>query len=105
MVGQLATIEIIRETTKNGQPDWTGIKDTYVAERTGLKVTASGRSERRPADASEPRWLVEADSANYSGNTRLQLIRADKGVYHYRLVTMTAVDAMGRPLGDSFPTE
>lgn len=97
--GQSSTMEMIRETSSNGQPAWTGIRNTYEASRTGLKVVGIDHSEHRPEDTGELGWQAETNSAISPGGTHVQLLASRDGTYHYRMLTVTPIDATGRPLG------
>lgn len=99
---QTAMVEIIRETAGgDGSTDWTGVKATYQTARTGLKVVTTDQSERRPEHPDDAAWLVDTDVAAYPGETHVQQLASRDGSHHYRLLTVTPIDATGRPLGGS----
>jgi hypothetical protein len=98
--GELATVEMIRETMADGESGWTGIKSAYQANRTGMKVVANDHSEQRPTSPEEATWIVDTDFAVSPGDTHMQLLSSRDGSYQYRLLTVTPVDATGRPLGN-----
>jgi len=95
--GEAGTIQII-QTTEGNESNWTGATGTYQAERTGFKITIHDRLEFRPHEAKEPAWLGETNSAVSYGDSHLQLMSARNGVYQYRILTVTAMDATGEPL-------
>jgi hypothetical protein len=103
--GQSATMEILRETMTNGQQDWTGIRNTHHAARTGLKVVGIDYSECRPGDADQLGWNRETETSIPPGGTHVQLLASRDGNYRYRFLTVTPMDAAGRPLvtGNVFP--
>ncbi len=95
---QSATIEIIREKIVGNQTDWTGIRHEISAGFTGLKLVGSDKSENRPENADGSGWLSENEFALYPGDTHVQLVSSGNGKYQYRLLTVTPIDATGRPL-------
>jgi hypothetical protein len=103
--GQSATMEILRETMTNGQQDWTGIRNTHHAARTGLKVVGTDHSENRPEDAGQLGWSRETETSIPPGGTHVQLLASRDGTYRYRFLTVAPMDAAGRPLvtGNVFP--
>jgi hypothetical protein len=97
--GQSATMEIIREPMTHTRQDWTGIRNTFEASRTGLKIVGIDRSENRPENPDHSGWYTETETAISPGDTHVQLLASRDGSYHYRLLTVTPIDATGRPLG------
>lgn len=95
-----ATIQAIK-TTAGNESNWTGATGTYQAERTGLKIRIRDRLEYRPHESEALAWLGENDSAVSYGDTHFQLMSVRNGVYQYRLLTVTAMDASGRPLSNA----
>ncbi len=96
--GQIATMEIINDKIVNGQADWTGIKHEVSGSYVGLKLVGSDKSECRQADPDDSGWLSENEFALYPGDTHIQLVSSGNGKYRYRLLTVTPIDATGRPL-------
>lgn len=93
--GQSATIEIINE---KGQNDWTGLKHELNGSFTGLKLVGPDKSEKRPETAEDTAWLSESQYALYPGDTQVQLVSSKNGKHIYRFLTVTSIDAAGRPL-------
>jgi hypothetical protein len=97
--GEAATIQMIRADAGN-ESNWTGAIGTYQTERTGLKITTQDRLQLRPHETKEPGWLGETRSVVSYGDSHLQLMSVRNGVYQYRLLTVTAMDATGQPLAN-----
>lgn len=93
--GQSATIEIINE---KGPNDWTGLRHELSGSYTGLKLTGSDKSEKRPESAEETAWHSENQYALYPDETDVQLVSSRNGKHTYRFLTTTSIDATGRPI-------
>lgn len=96
--GENATMEIIREKVVGNQTDWTGLKHEINCTHAGLKIVGTDRSEKRPENADGSGWLAENDFALYTGETHVQLVASGNGIYRYRLLTASTIDATGRPV-------
>lgn len=96
--GQIATIEIINEKIVGNQTDWTGLRHEVSGSFTGLKLVGPDKSEKRPETADGSGWLSESQYALYPGETQVQLVSSKNGSHTYRLLTVTPIDATGRPL-------
>lgn len=97
--GQNATIEIIREKIEGNQiAGWTGLRHEITGSFTGLKLVGSDKSEKRPETEEDSAWLSESQYAVYPGDTHVDLVSSKDGRHIYRLLTVTPIDATGRPL-------
>lgn len=100
--GEHANMEIIREKIEGDRiVGWTGLKHGMTATRAGLKIVGSDKSEKRPEVDDGSGWLSENDFALHPGETDVRLVSSGNGIYRYRLLTVTPIDAAGRPLDGS----
>jgi hypothetical protein len=98
--GGAATIQMIK-TTEGNESNWSGTVATLQAERTGFKIRIQDHFEHRSDESESLSWRGENDSTVSSGGTHLQLMSVHNGIYQYRLLTVTAMNAYGQPLSSA----
>jgi hypothetical protein len=108
--GETATIEMIREKIRpagEGQWDvgWVGVKEGVEAARTGLKIVARMDSERRAENEGDFSWQSHTNHAAGDGETWVERVASRDGTHEYRLITVTVIDATGRPVRGQFASD
>jgi hypothetical protein len=92
---QEGTIEMIREL-----PDgWTGTRLTIEAETVGLSIVSRDTTQYRPDDHPKPYLQRTTHAVLADGKSQISLVGRKGDTHLYRLMSLEAIDATGRPIG------